>query len=179
MALTVEDGTGLTDADSLVSTADVQAYAASLGQVLPVDVPTVEAMIRMANLYLLKYEPRFKGRRTNPQQSLPFPRDGLIVFFQPPPSLSMLSIPPGMFGLMDWPTNVMPSQALLAIKQLVVESLTQPLMPNFDGLIETETRVGVVQSQFTIRSSQPVFPAVEAIILPLLTSPSVLSTLRV
>lgn len=165
MALTVEDGTGLANADSLVSLADVKAYAISRGKVLPAADADVEVLIRAANDYLRIYESKFKGRRSTNTQALSFPRDFITLFWRDPGT--------------DLPTNVIPPQAIQAVCQLVLESLSFPLLPSSDGKVTVEENVGQIKSTYQIYSSLPIYPSVEAILLPLLTSPGILSTLRV
>jgi hypothetical protein len=82
MALTVEDGTGLTNAESYLSVADTDTYLANHGN------PTVwssastaqkEESLRLATQYLdAQYGARWKGRRSNEDQRLNWPREGVV-----------------------------------------------------------------------------------------------------
>lgn len=74
MALVVEDGTGLSNADSYVSVATVDAYHLAMGNTTWTGADSVkEPAIRRATQYLdANY--RFKSERLLPTQALEFPR---------------------------------------------------------------------------------------------------------
>jgi len=81
MALTVEDGTGKTDADSYLSEADCDTYWTNHGD--PTDwsgaaTADKEAALRMATQFLdMEYSGRWRGVRANETQSLDWPRYGV------------------------------------------------------------------------------------------------------
>lgn len=73
MPLIVEDGTGLPNADSYVSVADCQAYAAAHGLAFAGEDAALEAALRNATSYLdSAYE--FVGSRLYLEQALEWPR---------------------------------------------------------------------------------------------------------
>lgn len=77
MALTVEDGTGLADAESYVSVADCEAYCTARGLTFSTGAtPDKEAALRRATSYIDgAYRARFIGWRTNGRaQALAWPR---------------------------------------------------------------------------------------------------------
>jgi hypothetical protein len=81
MALTVETGAGLADADSYVSLADASSIASSLGLTFPIsgaDEALAEQALRRATIWVdATYRPRFPGWRTNYRaQALEWPRQG-------------------------------------------------------------------------------------------------------
>lgn len=74
MALIVEDGTGLADADSYISLVDARAYASKYGYVLPIDDDEADVMLRKGTLYVDLYESSFSGSRLNDTQALAWAR---------------------------------------------------------------------------------------------------------
>ena len=89
MALTVEDGTGLANADSYLSEADADTYHTNHSNSASwsgATTATKEAALRMATQYLdAVYGMLWLGTRTNELQALDFPRqdifdrDGFVV----------------------------------------------------------------------------------------------------
>lgn len=73
MPLIVEDGTGLPNADSYVSVADCQAYAAAHGLAFAGEEAALEAALRNATLYL-DGEYTYRGERATGTQALEWPR---------------------------------------------------------------------------------------------------------
>lgn len=78
MALIVEDGTGLADADSYISLADARAHAASYGYTLPVDDTAAEIALRQGAVYVDLQEPCFSGERVSAIQALSWPRNNAV-----------------------------------------------------------------------------------------------------
>lgn len=79
MSLVIEDGTGLPNADSYVSVADANAYAAAMGHVSWLAAGVTEAQketaLRRATQYVdSRY--RYKNSKLNPDQALEWPRAG-------------------------------------------------------------------------------------------------------
>lgn len=78
MALTVEDGSIVTGADTYVTSADFVAYAATLGITIADDAAT-EVLLRKAFEYINSLEPRLLGIRTLKTQPNAYPRDNLFI----------------------------------------------------------------------------------------------------
>lgn len=79
MAITVEDGSTVTDANSYVSLADFRAYASVRGVSLPVDDAEAEAILIKAMDYLESFADRFIGERVNRDQALSWPRSDVTI----------------------------------------------------------------------------------------------------
>lgn len=79
MTLTVENGTGVTGADSFISVANANALAASYGITLGKDDATTEIQLRKAYKGLLVIEPDLQGTRTHDSQTGIFPRTGVLI----------------------------------------------------------------------------------------------------
>lgn len=77
MALTVQDNTGLSDADSYVSVAAFKTYCLNRGlDIAGMTDGIIEEKLRLATDYMdAKW--RYKGTRLESSQSTEFPRDGL------------------------------------------------------------------------------------------------------
>ena len=74
MALVVEDGTGLANADSYQSLVDARANANALGLNLPAGEVDAEVALRNGARYADRYERRFSGSRLVDTQALAYPR---------------------------------------------------------------------------------------------------------
>lgn len=163
MPLTVETGAGLADADSLVSLAEVQAYASSRGVTLPVDDAEVEADIRAANDFIVMLENRFQGWRRVATQALPFPRNGLTLY--------------GRYVV----DGTIPVTLKNAICQLVIELQTLDILPSAEGRVVVSETVGPISTTYAATGtvgSSPSLPKVYGFLTPLFAG-SGLSNIRV
>ena len=70
----VEDGTGLPDADSYVSVAEFQAFAASRGHTVPTDEQACSVLLVKATDYLEGFSEQWIGRPLHGAQGLSWPR---------------------------------------------------------------------------------------------------------
>jgi len=86
ITVTVEDGTGVANANSYVSVADVKAYANQRGVVLPSTDDEIAAMIIKATDYLESFACKYQGRKTDCAQSLQWPRTGVVMCCEDFPS---------------------------------------------------------------------------------------------
>lgn len=78
MAVTVEDGSIVTNADSYVSDTDFVAHAANLGVTFPTGTD-VDVLLRKAAQFIDSHEARMKGSRVQRDQALAFPRSGVVI----------------------------------------------------------------------------------------------------
>ncbi|MBK5543302.1 hypothetical protein JFT85_00790 [Pseudomonas sp. TH04] len=77
MTLIIEDGTGKPDAESYASAEDLVMYAMKFGTVIPADVLEQEALLRRAALAMDGMT--WKGRKTNSEQGLSWPRREVLL----------------------------------------------------------------------------------------------------
>lgn len=77
MTLIIEDGTGKPDAESYASAVDFGMYAVKFGVVIPADVLAQEALLRRAALAMDGMT--WKGRKTNSEQALCWPRREVLL----------------------------------------------------------------------------------------------------
>lgn len=80
MALIVEDGSIVANANTFATVAECRAFAADRGLSLPVVDSDVEKLLVKAGDFLIQLEEKFQGQRQDPSQALPFPRDSLLMF---------------------------------------------------------------------------------------------------
>ena len=78
MALTIEDGTGVADADSFISLTDARVLAANFGLSMSDDDITAEVQLRKGYFGLLVEEPQLQGFRTFDTQTGIFQRKGVL-----------------------------------------------------------------------------------------------------
>ena len=80
MALTVEDGSIVTNADSFVSLADARTLATALGWSLPDDDTEAEAALRNGAQYISLQETSLCGSRVSADQELAYPRKNVRLY---------------------------------------------------------------------------------------------------
>ena len=78
MSLTIEDGSIVSEADSLVTRAEFIAYAASIGVTID-DSDDSDVLLVKAMKFIDSYENKIKGVKIDREQSLSFPRYNLVV----------------------------------------------------------------------------------------------------
>ena len=76
MALVVESGVGLADADSFISLTEAREFAAKYGITLPADDTAAEVALRQGCQYVELHQERFSGSRLTTTQALSWPRTG-------------------------------------------------------------------------------------------------------
>ena len=76
MALVVESGVGLADADSFISLEGARAFAAKYGITLPADDEAAEVALRQGCQYVELQQKCFSGSRLTTTQALSWPRTG-------------------------------------------------------------------------------------------------------
>lgn len=79
MAIIVEDGSGVTNANSYVSLVDARGILNPLGQDLNANNVTAEQEILNAMNYIESFRERYQGLKTDIDQSLQWPRLGVLI----------------------------------------------------------------------------------------------------
>ncbi len=156
MALVVEDGTGLTTANSYASVLEVDAYFTERGNAAWNGAASKDTLLIAATDYLdATYGPKFKGLALTSTQSLQFPKD---VFTGIPVQLkracfelALLAVSGSLFA-----PNVTAEEALLKAKSVTVGPVTTN--KEFFGRKTS--------------SDTPVYSKVEALLKPLLKTVS-------
>ena len=128
--LTVEDGTGLVNADAYVSIGEFTSFCLTRGyNIDEYDGSSIEASVRQATAWIDTYS-RYKGVRLTAAQVLEFPRSGLI----------------------DWSNyevTGVPGRVKLACSELAFKGLAEPLYTDQDrgGKIVSES-VGPISTTY-------------------------------
>lgn len=155
ITITVEDGSGMPNANSYLSVADARAYAANRGVDLGSDDDVIAAQLINASDYLLTFECEYVGHRTNPAQALSWPRTDAYV---------------GCNLLVD--ANTVPAQIIFAQAQAVIAQANGfVLMPNVSASdYVTEETVGPITTKYANPLQVGIMPtlsAVDALLAPL------------
>jgi len=150
MALIIEDGSIVANADSYVTVAEFRAYATKRGvTTLPVDDADCEPLLIRAMDYLATLEDRFKGCRVSADQMLSWPRKNVYIFGNLYP---YTSIPPQLKA----------GQCILAMAAMTIE--LQPTVDPSNANIKRD-KTGPLETEFFGPGdgaySQPIITAAE------------------
>lgn len=156
MALIVETGAGLADAESYVSVDQADQYHADRGNPAAwsgLDVPTKEAKLRAATEYLgQRFAGRWKGHRTHDAQALDWPRASVCI--------------EGRY----LPADAVPLQVERACCELALKAVSAPLFADEAAQVKSE-KVGPIEVVYADGARQQTrFSAVEAMVSQLLGS---------
>lgn len=156
MALTIETGAIVPDADSYVDIEDVTLYANKRGVVLSDDTDeAVERLIVKAMDFLETQEPQMQGTRVSAEQNLSWPRSGVYL------------------NGFDVAEDSIPSLLKKALCQLALDADVFDLMPTSNGREVIKEKVDVIETTYSEAGSaspQPSLTAFYNILAPLLTS---------
>jgi hypothetical protein len=152
MALIVEDGTGLANANSYVSEAECTAYLAARGKTI---AGTKEvAIIKAMDFMRQKYRGRWQGIKKTDAQALDWPRYDVLV-----DGYSVLS-------------TIVPVEVKNACCELAFRADTEDLMADLTQGVKRE-KIDVIEVEYDTSSSQQKrYAAVESILGPYLTGAS-------
>lgn len=153
MAITVEDGSGVTGADSYISVAEARAFALKRGVTLSAVDADVEVLLHKAMDYLLPLEDELKGFRVDAVQPLAWPRYDVVINDY----------------LID--SDVIPQQLKDAQAQLAIEAVATDLQPSGDGRDVIRKKLDVLETEWAPGSggyAQPTFRKVDGFLRPLL-----------
>lgn len=162
MALTVEDGTGLANANSYVSEQEARDYANARGIELPADDGELGAMLLSAMDYLEAQRGKYQGQKTHPGvQALQWPRTGVILDCS-----------------YQLPDNVIPVELKSAQIALAMEVFAgNTLLPSSTGKIVKREKVDVIEREFMTAADMgaggmpaPSFPIVDGLLAPLFSA---------
>lgn len=165
MALTVEDGTVVTNANSYNTLVEIKAYAASRGFALPSTDSAIEIESNKAMDYLESKRDMYEGEKVSSLQELQFPRTDLVI------------------DGIDFPADEIPGILKKAQCQLIcLSSSGVDLMPTITGGFIKKEKIGPIETEYSENFSlSPDMPTVDALLQPLYKSAGgfSLSTLRV
>lgn len=131
MALIIEDGTGVDNANSYATVAELYTYASERGQALSVSNEAAEALLIKAMDYIEgKFGQRWQGVRSNSAQALAWPREGVW--------LDGVAIE----------ANEIPRNLLYGQLSAAVEAVDNELQPNVAPAVKRE-KVGDLEVEYT------------------------------
>jgi hypothetical protein len=157
MALIIEDGTVVSNANSYVTLAEARTYAAARGVNLPADDVALEALLIKAMDYLEAQRARYQGSKTEPGvQVLQWPRTGVVLD-----------------SSYELPENVIPRELKYAQSQMAM-SLHAGFDPlsDKDGSAVKRQKVDVLEVEYMTPDEKNgadgvSIPAVDALLAPL------------
>lgn len=170
MALIIEDGSGVTGANSYIDAAGARAYATARGVTLDPSDAVVEAQLINAMDYLEGLN--YKGSPVSVTQALEWPRKNTVYAFDP---------------TTPFPSNQIPVSLVDAQCQLVIEQANgidiEPTVAGNGGVAGAiiEDKVDVLTTRYSDKigtTSEPIMPKVNALLRGLVV-PSFLKTVRV
>ena len=159
ITITVEDGSGVANANSFVTIAEVRAYGEARGVTLPAADDSLAVMVIKACDYLEAQSSRYQGEIANESQSLQWPR--IDVYLNGSET--------------EFPSNQIPKQ-LKAAQCAAVIAINEgvDIMPNYSASnFVTEETVGPITTKYadpTKVGIAPTLTAVEALLQPLFGS---------
>jgi hypothetical protein len=166
MALIVEDGTGLANANSYNLVSEIRAYAEARGYDLPPEDGDVEKLAIQATDYTESFYDRYQGKMLTQTQALQWPRVGVTLY-----------------GVELDPATI-PRQLKTAHAQATVEAYNSDLMPNETATLVKKEKVDVIEVEYieaTASEGKSSFTKIDSLLEPLFgnTGGWSLSSLRV
>lgn len=166
MALIVEDGSGLPDAESYASVALATAYHASRGNAAWAAIATDadrEAYLRRATDYMTQtYRTKWAGSRVTTTQALDWPRNWVPMLDAPN------SMPPGYWGASYYASDDVPLAVSNACAELALKAIAGPLAPDLAAQATRKT-VGPITVEYAQGSRQQVkYQDIEGMLQPFL-----------
>lgn len=166
MALIIEDGTIVANANSYVTLVEARAYALERGVVLSVTDSLVEVLAIKAKDYLEAQRSRYKGEKVSPStQSLCWPRADAYIDNE------------------LWPSDTIPKELRYAQCQLIMEiNAGVDTLPTSDEQFIVHEKVGAIETRYSDKvatSKTPSMPAVDNWLEPLCLYGSLLTTVRI
>jgi hypothetical protein len=161
VALVIETGAGLSDADSYATVAQFKARAAELGASVPTQDKQCEILLRKA-MQKLQRNDEWKGYRATKGQALDFPRVGIII---------------DGFGYSstELPAQLIEAQILYALTAASGIDLLPIAKADASGPV-IESTVGPITTRYAqspYANRTPIVHAAEVVLQPLLrTSPN-------
>jgi hypothetical protein len=152
MALIVEDGTGLSNADSYISSADATIYHTNIGNAGWNAVVDKDAALRKATEYMRStYYGKWAGYPKTQTQRLDWPR---------------YSVEYRNGGL--YADNAVPEEVKNACAELALKSTIEELMPDAEQTVKRE-QVGPIEVEYNVYGVPTnKFTAITAMLAPLL-----------
>jgi hypothetical protein len=152
MALIIEDGSLIVNANSYVTVAEAQAFAEARGIDVLLDDDVCEQKLLTAMDYLELVEPQLQGSRVDTDQTLAFPRQKLYI--------NNL-----LFSATSIPSQIKKAQILLAIEAAKGVDLMPTINSATAARVKRE-KVGPIETEYdnSIAVGYVSFPQVDALL---------------
>lgn len=161
MEIIVENGSGVVNSNSYVTTTEFKEYASSRGETIPDEEESQKALLLQAMDYL-QYQYQYKGNKTYPELELEFPRTGLTQF--------------------GFAKDQIPRVIQVAQMRLAIISFTEDLFP-VSGSGTVREKVDVIEVQYSDTGSTGRFssPLIDSMLGRMVTGSGLgaIQTLRV
>lgn len=155
MALTVEDGSQVANADSYVSVADARTYLAARGESFTADDAVAEQNLLKAMDVLEAKRSQYKGTKVSSTQSLQWPRDEVYID-----------------GLL-FAKDAIPDELVHAQAYLALYAQDYALQAVGSGRIVVKEKVDVIERSYSdskVGTVQAQFNKVDDLLAPLLSN---------
>lgn len=140
MALIIENGSGVADANSYVTAAEAVAWVEARGKAFIGDETAVEQLLLTAMDLVESFRAQFSGNKTDPEQSLQWPRTGATL---------------DGVSLAD---DFIPKELKYAQIQLAYDAQTVDLQPTGTGQETLKEKVDVLEVEYAERGTGSVEP---------------------
>lgn len=141
MAIIVEDGSGVANANSYVSVADAKVWLTARGLAFTSNDDTVIGTLLIKAMDLLEsFRARFKGAKTSSTQSLQWPRYNVYI------------------DNVEVDDDVIPVELVSAQVQLAYEAQTVELQPTGTGQEILKEKVGPIETEYAESGSSVTRP---------------------
>jgi hypothetical protein len=166
MALVVEDGTGLANAESYISVADADTYHSKMGNSDWENLESAdkEACLRRAAQFMVAvYRLKWQGRRVKQEQKLDWPRVGVVIKDL---ASSAGYLAPASYGLFQVDYNVVPDEVKNACAELALRASIGQLAPDLSQRVVSET-IGPITVNYDRYSPQsPRYTEIDLMLSP-------------
>ncbi len=169
MALTVETGAALSNADSYCSVADALAWHAARGITTWATITTAEQeqALRRATSYMVEvYRMRWAGLRKTDTQALDWPR-----YDVPRPDVHGT-----VYGFSYYSDDVVPTEVRNACAELALRAAAGDLAPDV-GRVTTREKVGPLEVEYAPGVPWVRYRAIDNLLAPFLTTSAGASTM--
>jgi hypothetical protein len=168
MTIIVEDGTGLSTAETYISVADADTYFSNRANTTWSALTTAnkEASLRKAADYLLQvYRLRWKGTRVNSTQALDWPRSYVA---RDDYTYSGINGYTTIGGNYYYPSDEVPTEVARACAELAVKASADELSPDL-GRRTIREKVDVIEVEYDPNSPQStIYRAIDNMLAPFL-----------
>jgi hypothetical protein len=162
MALIVENGTGLIDANSYITVAYADTYHSNRGNAAWATLTTTvkeQLLIKSTDYIEQVYRLRWLGYRHTEEQALSYPRDEV-----PRRDFTFLN----QFSF--YPNDVVPNEIKNACAELALKANDEALAPDIERIAKRE-KVGVLEVEYDVYSpAYVIYRAIDNIVAPFLSS---------